>query len=165
MANFVEQFGHRWFRNEKSKRLLVLAGNPGCGKTRTARAFFQWASTHAIDAICVAKAWPRVPSVDMYRWPDITDGFKEGRYSVIEDMLDSDMLIIDDIGAEHDPSKNATDKLCQILSHREFKFTLMTTNIVPGAWWEKFEARVADRLLRNSTVVDLSNVGSYAFVK
>jgi hypothetical protein len=43
-------------------------------------------------------------------------------------------LIIDDLGAGHDPSGVGTDKLCQVLSRREEMWTLITTNIMPVAW-------------------------------
>jgi len=109
--------------------------------------------------------WTRVPSIAFYRWPEVTDGFKEGDYSPMTDLLDSDLVIIDDIGAEYDPSKNAANRLCQTLSRREQKFTMVTTNIHPEHWAHLFDVRIADRLLRNSQIVDLFGVPSYAVAK
>ena len=94
--------------------------------------------------------------VTLLRWPEATDGFKAGEYGCIEEAINAGLLIIDDVGAEHDPSRNGTDKLCQVLSRREKRFTLLTTNIKPEAWAERFDVRIADRLLRNSVVLNLA---------
>jgi DNA replication protein DnaC len=92
----------------------------------------------------------------------VVDDFKGGDYSVLGDMFEVDLLVIDDIGAEHDPSKSGVNKLCQILSRRETKFTVITSNISPAHWPERFDTRIADRLLRNSEVIELWSVPSYA---
>ena len=78
------------------------------------------------------------------------------------DCLESSLLVLDDIGAENDPWKIAADRLCQILSRRERKFTVLTTNIKPADWPVKFDGRINDRLLRNSCIVDLTGVPSFA---
>ena len=103
-----------------------------------------------------------IPSVLYVNWPEVVDGFKEGLYGVVQDCFESSLLIIDDIGAEHDPSKNAADKVCQILSKREHKFNVITTNVHQTSWSNKFDMRIADRLLRNSVVVDLSDIESHS---
>jgi len=81
---------------------------------------------------------------------------------MIHDAMDSDLLIVDDIGAENDPWKICADKLCQVMSRREKRFTVITTNIQPAQWAQVFDDRINDRLLRNSVVVDISNVKSYS---
>lgn len=101
-------------------------------------------------------------TTNIVTWPTITDAFKAGLYGVVDDLMRDDFVVIDDIGAEHDPSRNATDKLCQILSRRESKWTLITTNLGPDEWGNRWDERVADRLLRRSTVVDMTGVPSFA---
>jgi DNA replication protein DnaC len=162
MATAIESFCRRWYLNEPSPSLLVLCGPCGVGKTHCAGRVAEWARYVAVPAMEAGNWGMKVPSVKFVRWPEITDAFKEGHYGVINDCNEVSFLIIDDIGAEHDPSRNAADKLCQILSHRERKFTLITTNISPAAWPERFDARIADRLMRNSRVVDLNNLSSYS---
>jgi len=103
-----------------------------------------------------------VPSVTFLEWPSVCDGFKSGEYGVLDDCFKAGMLVVDDVGAEHDPSRNAADKLCQLLSKREKKFTLITTNVIPGLWAERFDERISDRFFRNSTIVDLGLVNSFS---
>lgn len=107
------------------------------------------------------RAWREFPRMLYVDWPHQVNEFKSGNYGLMQDMLSFGLLVLDDIGAEHDPSKNGTDHLCQILSQRERKFTVITTNIKPEFWPEKFDTRIADRLLRNSEVVRLFGVKSY----
>ena len=96
-----------------------------------------------------------------WHWPHLLDVFKAGGWDVVEDMFSATVLIIDDLGAGHDPSGIGTDKLCQVLSRREEMWTLITTNIMPEAWQQKFDRRVASRFMRNSTLVDLSDVKDF----
>jgi DNA replication protein DnaC len=76
-------------------------------------------------------------------------------------MFTAPMLLLDELGGGHDPSRVGVDKLCQVLSRRETRWTLITTNILPAAWEQAFDRRVASRLLRNSTLVDLSDVPDF----
>jgi len=89
------------------------------------------------------------------------DGFKSFAYDVLDDLCRDEMVVLDDAGSEHDPSKMAADKFCQIIGQREKRFTIVTTNISPSDWGTKWDVRVADRLLRNSVVVDLTGAESY----
>lgn len=83
----------------------------------------------------------------------------------MEDLYGYDFLALDDIGAENDDFKVATDKLCMVLTRREKKHTLITTNISMDAWAQRFDARVEDRLLRNAEVVDMNEVPSFSVWK
>lgn len=141
--------------------MVVLCGEPGCGKTHLLKNMVAWARRESFGfwERGVLKAPLSVTSVS---WPVICDAFKAGMYGIMDDLLRDDFVAIDDIGAEHDPSQNAADKLCQILSRREGKWTMITTNIAPSAWATRFDSRIEDRLLRWSTVVDMSNVPSFS---
>jgi DNA replication protein DnaC len=147
--------------NNPSPSLLVLAGNPGCGKTALTSRLADFTRAAAI------KAWERggwkqgAPRTLWCRWPAVADLDQENQ-TMIESMCEIDTLYIDDIGAEQDPWKNATNKLCQILTRRERRFTVLSTNIHPSQWTEKFDARVQDRLFRNSEVADMFDVPSFS---
>lgn len=94
-------------------------------------------------------------------WAARVSEFKSGSWG-IDDMLDATVLILDDIGAEHDPTRAAVEKLYLILEHRENRHTWVTTNIPPGGWEQRFDRRIADRLFRNSVHVDMAKCPSYS---
>lgn len=148
-------------RNDTLIPLVVLCGEPGCGKTRLLEKMVAWARRESFG-LWERGVMKKPLSVLSISWPAVCDGFKQGYYGITEDLMRDDFVAIDDIGAENDPSQNAADKLCQILSRRESKWTLITTNIAPSAWAKRFDARIEDRLLRRSTVVDMSLVPSFA---
>lgn len=150
-------------RNDTLVPLVVLCGEPGCGKTRLLDKMTAWARRESFG-IWERKVLKKPLSVIAVSWPAVCDGFKEGMYGVVDDLIRDDFVAIDDIGAEHDPSQNAADKLCQILSRREARWTIVTTNIAPAAWAKRFDARIEDRLLRRSTVVDMTAVPSFTTV-
>lgn len=166
MADAAEVFCRLWFKNDHSKPMLVLAGNPGCGKTHVAKAVYKFAVKMAMAAFD-SRAWGErsVPSSRCLSWPLVCSEINEKRYGLVEDLIDHDLAVIDDVGAENDPWKVCADRLCQILSRREGRFTLVTTNIQPKDWAERFDARISDRLFRQSMVVDLSQVPSYSIHK
>jgi hypothetical protein len=162
LADACERLCARWHaRAEAPNRLLVVVGNPGCGKTHCARGVFHWAR-HAAFSAWEQGRWDRVPDALYAHWPAVCDDCKNGLFGALEDLGRATLLIVDDAGAEHDPSKMAAAKLCQLLTRRERLWTLLTTNIQPAAWEERFDARVADRLLRHSMLCDLTPVPSYA---
>jgi hypothetical protein len=164
MADKAEQFCKRWCKYDRDKSLLVLAGESNCGKTHTAKSIYHFGRAAAFTVFENGRGltWKNIPSIAYHSWPMVADAFKEGRYSVVDDMMEADLLVLDDLGAEHDPSKNATGKLCQVLSRREHKHTVITTNIKLEEWAVVFDTRIADRLLRNSEVVTLFGLPSYA---
>ena len=97
-----------------------------------------------------------------WHYPDLLDTFKRGGWDVVADMFETCFLAIDEIGGGHDPSRIGVDKLCQILTRREHRWTIVTTNYPQAAWEETFDRRVASRLFRNATQLDLSDVPDFA---
>lgn len=162
MADRVQKFCGRWFRNNPYPGMMVIAGDPNCGKTHVAKKIHAWAMQVGMKAYEDGYWKKGIPDSLYISWPEVADSFKQGYYLSVEDMMDASLLILDDLGAEHDPSKSAENKLCQILSRREFKFMVVTTNIRPQNWSTSFDARVMDRLFRNSEVIDLFGLPSYA---
>lgn len=162
MADAAESFAGRWFRNKPDKSLLVLCGPSGCGKTHVANRLCGYSRMAAFTAM-ENGGWRdplRVPDITYMRWPEVCEGFEADEFGSLQDGYNTDLLFLDDVGAEHDPWKKHTARLCQILTRRERKFTVFTTNISPEGWETQFDKRIADRLLRNSVVVSMS-AGSY----
>lgn len=169
MANVAEKFCGRWYRCDRGNSLLVLAGDTNCGKTHTA------AKIHRFGMACGQKAFDAgagktwtgasIPSVSFFRWPEVADQIRAKDHSPVDDLKEVDLAILDDVGAENDPFKEVANVLCQVLTRRERKFTVITTNIRPEEWTERFDSRITDRMLRNSVVVDLFGLPSYAMIQ
>lgn len=165
MATAVQAFCSRWRRRASDGRLLVLVGNPGCGKTHAAKRAANWARGESFSCFS-ERFWNHPPSTTFVAWPAmIQNAIRSKEFGCLEDLGTYDFLALDDIGAENDDFKTATDKLCQVLSKRADKFTIITTNIAPAEWPTRFDLRVADRLFRNSVIQDLTVVPSYAIWK
>jgi DNA replication protein DnaC len=143
--------------------LLVLCGDTGTGKTHAARAISRYCTMASMTAFEGGK-WGarRIPSTAFVPWPEAANQFGDKNFSAMDDCCGNDLVTLDDVGAENDPWKVCADKLCQILSRRENRFTVLTTNIAIEAWPTVFDTRISDRLVRNSKVVDMAGVPSYA---
>lgn len=142
---------------------LIIYGNNGAGKSHTGRAIHRWASRLAIDLPWVmGEAGPRLSEAAMVNWPRFVDRLKSDNWDLADEYVGKDMLIIDDLGAEHDPSKVGIEKLYWILEKRERRWTVITTNLLIEEWESKFEKRIASRLARNSRTVSVENVPDYS---
>ena len=162
MEREVGLFCFEMWQRPTEGRLLILAGTNGTGKTHCAEAVRRWVQLVGHGKQFILRA-NHISHLDcrFWHWPHLLDVLKEGGWDAIDDMFEVSLLIIDDLGGGHDPSGVGVDKLCQVLSRRENMWTLITTNIVPAAWQEQFDRRVASRFLRNSTLVDLTNVPDF----
>lgn len=141
---------------------LIIYGNNGVGKSHAARAIHSWANRMAINLPLVnAEVGVRLATSAFYNWPSIVDRLKSGEWELLEEMKDLNLLVLDDIGAEHDPSKMGAEKLYLILERREFKWTVLTTNVGQLDWEYKFEKRIASRLFRNFRHVAVDEVPDF----
>lgn len=162
VADFCFGIWHRPGRG----RLLLLCGMNGTGKTHLAKAIFRWCRKVGISQMTVPEENVVRPiSVEYRHWPTLLDSMRAGEWDACTEFFKEDVVILDDIGSAHDPSRFGMDRLCQVLTHREWKWTVVTTNIVPGSWPEHFDQRIASRFFRNSRIVDLTGVPDYATVR
>lgn len=144
-------------------RLVVVYGENGTGKTHCAKAIRNWARKSNIQFMRAPNVvWNLGVRTEFWSWPELLDHFKNGGWEIVEDLMDCALLILDDLGAGHDPTMVGVDKLCQILTRREFRWTWITTNIAPDSWDARFDRRIASRFFRNATIVDLSGVPDYS---
>lgn len=162
MQTAVGEFCRDMWKSPDSGRLLVIFGVNGTGKTRCAKAVHRWVMTvgHAKQFIKHQNEISHLQSL-YWEWSDLLDSLKNGQWDLVPDCIMYPCLIIDELGGGHDPSSVGVDKLCQILSRREHKWTMITTNVPPAEWKTKFDYRVASRLLRNSTIIDLTGVPDF----
>lgn len=153
----------------KPGRLVILHGPNGCGKTKAAKAVLAWFNNVRMQIGPVTRpsevigeeSDAVIPNCLYCNWPREIDLIKQDQWMVFDLMLCEYLVILDDIGAEHDPSGIGLEKLYMALSRRENRHTLITTNFSPEQWPEKFERRITSRLFRNSTLVDLTKVPDF----
>lgn len=157
----MQNLAAEWFRNGAPSK-LILTGQSGCGKTELAKNLARFAVSAALSA------WDRgfysgPPSISFIYWPDICSKLEEPcnhMTDVLQDACTASLSIIDDIGAESDRYKSGkpTEALCYLLTRRQdFGQTLLTTNVLPSLWDTRWDARVEDRLHRNSVICDMHN--------
>lgn len=164
--NQVQVFGFNWYRHGKPK-VLVLAGNSGCGKTHMAKHLWRWAMDVAVNA-WERGYWIGPPSTAWLTWQEVCDSLESTKMTMEETLRQScaaSLLFVDDAGAESDRFKSgkSIDAFCYLLTRRQgVGHTLITTNHAPGDWAKRWDARVEDRLMRDSVIVDMTGCPSWA---
>lgn len=134
--------------------LIVLVGPFGCGKTRMLRA--AWRYVRDISMRVDDPRWKKSLSIADVSWPQFLGDYIENRNDErYEDVINSDVVFLDDLGAESDRYRSGEPNqiLGDLLGALGKKFVFCTTNIAPDGWTERWDGRVADRLLRNGSVV------------
>lgn len=122
----------RWYRST-SKPTLIVAGNPGCGKSVAAA----WLIAEA-GGIWLRAERARRAYVSNFG-PDLDK---------LSEALSARMLVVEDVGTELD-SQSFGGFLCELLEQRKSSHhrTLITTNLGRGAWATMYgDERVASRL-------------------
>lgn len=161
MHNFCSEMA----QNPARGRLVILFGENGSGKTHLAKCVSRWFASVALQLPWVNDCTDHVrrPHRVFVNWAEAVDNFQKRQETGIFDALKSaDLAILDDIGAEHDPSAYGREQLYLILNKREHRWTLITTNVERAHWDEKFERRIASRLFRNAEHIDFSRVPDFS---
>lgn len=161
LENQVWNFASAYAKSPAKGRTLIVYGENGSGKTRTARAVFKWARSVAMLIPLIADDEVRLAKAEFAHWPAIVDGFKKDQFSRVDELRDCELCVIDDIGAEHDPSGFGREQLYLLLSRREFRWNIITTNLPPSEWDSRLERRIASRLFRNAEHINLSDVPDF----
>lgn len=148
---------------------LFIYGPNGTGKSHIAKAVARWAkrmSSASMLPLISDDRGPRLAEYGYVFWPRFCRDEKDRMHTSepsywFEQMCDIDFLILDDVGAEHDPSRWAVEQFYMILDIRCGKWTMITSNIEPESWESRFEKRIASRLVRNCELCDLQGVPDY----
>jgi DNA replication protein DnaC len=151
--------------NPNRGKRFVLYGNNGNGKSRSLRVVSRFIKDRGMELALENYQRGAVNynvNCRLINWAKQLDEWRSSQEWSIEDLVEATVLLIDDIGAEHDPSKVGMEKLYLLLEEREWKWTMITTNKAPASWEQAFERRVSDRLFRNAEHVDLSRLPSFA---
>ncbi len=93
-------------------------------------------------------------------WRKRANDLREKNYSRFRDMQNDHLLVLDDIGSEHE-SKFVISKLDELLDARLQKWTVITANFSLEQISEKMDARIASRMIRNGSVVIDCDVEDY----
>lgn len=166
LEQMVFEFCRAYSKNPRQGYRLIIHGPNGSGKTHTAKAIHRWAQAVKmkipLDPIHNDEGDTyQLSTVQYLFWPRVVDGFKRGEWTIVDEAVQQSLVIIDDIGAEHDPSGIGREKLYYILERREQRYTVLTTNVPNIEWEVKFEKRIASRFLRNCVTVDLTTVPDF----
>lgn len=143
---------------------VLLWGTNGNGKTRSMKAIARWVRDRAIDLPLDQdpEGEQTLTSCVLVNWAERVDAMKAQQNWNIEDLIAPTVTLIDDVGAEHDPSAVGKSKLYLILEARLNRWTMLTTNLEDSQWGEMINRRVADRFFRNCEQVDLSKLPSFS---
>ena len=134
-------YGH----DQEGRKTLLLLGEAGRGKSHLARQVRGFVNDIGVRAWHEGY-WPRPITCGFWSWAKLVE--PDGS-STLRDALEADVAVIDDIGSEKDQFRSGapTETLRQFLDDREHRFTMLTTNVPAHLWAERWDGRVADRLL------------------
>lgn len=155
--------------NGKGRHHLVIVGPSGCGKSTVLHRLWSWFRT------IPQSMWDKGQrnknndgfSADIVDWPTLVrDVVRHGEGEMFADAHCTGLLLLDDLGAEEDKFRSGepTTILRTLLGLRDGMWTVITSNVPPTKWHTVWDDRVADRLLRDSIVVDMSGCPSFASV-
>jgi len=123
-------------RKSKFKpRWLSLLGSSGTGKTMLAK-----------------KVASRVPLCNFELWLDIAASVRGGEHDQFLSLCDEDFLVVDDVFSEY-RTEFSDAKLCEFFTRREYKWTMITANVSMETIAEKYDQRIASRMIRHGSVV------------
>jgi len=85
-------------------------------------------------------------------WPKLLSELRNREYHRIDDLAEANFVFLDELSVEHDPSGFGRDKLCELLSRRIGKWTLITSNLTLQKLAD-IDTRISSRMIRDRSVV------------
>ena len=136
-----------------SGRWLALSGESGAGKTYLAKQIHRywqdcagWISIHGKAGLVRSLRDSKFLS-----WRRFMERQRAGGFEELQDVRALPFLVIDDIGAEHDPNGFAKARLDELIDGRLGKWTVITTNLSLAEIHEKLDGRIASRMKRGGS--------------
>jgi DNA replication protein DnaC len=132
---------------------LTFLGTSGAGKTYLARKIWNWYRSSSLfrasikdDEICYPGSW--------VAWPKLAgDLLNNSGYWQIDELQREKLVVLDEIGADRDPSGHVRDCLARVLSSRVGQWTVITSNKTLGDIQRDIDTRVSSRIIRDENVV------------
>jgi DNA replication protein DnaC len=134
---------------------LTLAGKSGIGKTMLAKIIMaelglnEWGYCSKIPRKFAAGKLLSF-NARIFDMRKVSDGFKAGNYGIVDRMEEESLAILDDMGADHDPSRVTASKTDRVLRSRNGKWTVVTVNLPLAEIGEKLDNRIASFLIRDN---------------
>jgi DNA replication protein DnaC len=163
MADLATEWARGFFdRNSNGRKLAVLCGPTGVGKTHTAERLFTWSKRLSVSAWECGN-WGHPPKIEWVEWGQIVFLDAKEFKAWMDGIMDTDLIFIEDVGAEVDRFKSGepAERLREVLNEFKNKWAFITSNVLPENWKAKWDERVTDRLMRNSSVMVLRETDSY----
>jgi len=134
---------------ESGRRILVLSGGRGVGKTMAA----VWWGTQAHPAPPELECGPArfIDAPSLARWPRYDD-------DRMRQLEMARALVVDDLGLEYDDQRGAFVSLIGALVNARYSNmlpTLITTNMQAGPFKARYQERVADRIREVGDFVEI----------
>jgi DNA replication protein DnaC len=164
--------------NGAEPRWLVLVGESGCGKTYLAERIVAWLKIYGRGVYTrererlkrngVSSFWLYAQAGPfMCRWSRLLGQLRSGEYHRLDVAAEDWFKAIDDLGtdalgADGEATQFAVSKMGDLLDRRLRKWTVITTNFSRKQIAEKFDVRIASRLMRHgSVIVDATGLRDY----
>ena len=145
----------------ESPRWLTLLGPSGTGKTFLARMIYQIAIQN-LRSYEGRDGWPHARLIRWVNWRKFCDLVRSGDYTRTEYVIEPWMAVLDDVGAEYDPSGFLTSKLDRVINERLRRWTVVTCNLSLEEISEKLDRRIASRMIRDGNKVIEVNATDFA---
>lgn len=134
-------------------RWLSLLGTSGAGKTMLARRIANIFRDHLDFTVIKADADQVVRRRGGFiSWNKLATALREQDYRMFDDVARDWFVVVDDIGSEH-ASAFINAKLFEFCARRENKWTVFTGNLSLDQVGERFDTRIASRMIRHGSVV------------
>ncbi len=134
---------------------LTLSGQSGAGKTHLARQIHRYWQKRAGWATIQGRAGAvcSLRESTFLSWRRFMERQRGGAFDELQDVRAMQFLVIDDIGAEHDPNGFARARLDELIDGRLGKWTVITTNLSLDEIHDKLDGRIASRMKRGGSRV------------
>lgn len=161
----AERFLRLMVEDERHPYCLTFCGPSGVGKTMLAS--IMWRAVAPFGGI----SWTPIGEGRYVReskrdccwldWRGATTDMKRGQWDAADAAQQAWFTVIDDIGAEHDPTRACTAVLDRVLRSRR-GWTVLTCNLPLAEIADKLDARISSWMIRDDNLVTEVNTIDYA---